>query len=227
MAKAYFLPTDDAGKDTLLTNIAGKLAGYQNTLGLSAGDVSTTVADQAFFHYSLTSQNAVANYAQQWTAYKKAARDGTGTSLGPLPVAPTLGTAPAAVAPGIFVRLRSLVVRIKAHPNYTDAIGQDLDIIGAVQTVDLATVKPVLKLKLEAGHPNVLWPKAGMGSLDIWVDRGSGFVYLANDTEPDYLDTAALPAAGATALWKYKAIYRLHDEQVGLWSDVVSIAVGG
>lgn len=227
MAKAYFLPTDDAGKDALLTNLAGKLAGYQTTVGLSAGDVSGTVADQAFFHYTLTSQNAVANYAQQWTAYKKAARDGTGASLGPLPVPPTLGTPPTAVPPGIFGRLRSLVARIKAHPNCTDAIGQDLDIIGADQTVDLNTVKPVLKLRLEAGHPKVLWPKAGMGSVDIWVDRGSGFIYLANDTEPDYLDTAALPAAGQSALWKYKAIYRLHDEQVGLWSDVVSIAVTG
>ena len=227
MAKAYFLPTDDGGKDGLLTNVAGKLATYQATLGLSAGDVSSTVADQAFFHYTLTAQTAVANYAQQWTAYKKAAREGKEASLGPMPVPPTLGTAPAAVAPGIFRRLASLVARIKAHPNYTEAIGQDLDIIGAEHTVDLTTIKPVLKLELQAGKPNVRWTKQGMGSLDIQVDRGSGFVHLSNDTEPDYLDTAALPTAGQTALWKYKAIYRLHDEQVGQWSDVVSIAVGG
>ena len=44
---------------------------------------------------------------------------------------------------------------------------------------------------------------------------------------PDYLDTASLPAVGASALWKYKAIYRLNDIPVGLWSDVVSIAVNG
>ncbi len=34
-------------------------------------------------------------------------------------------------------------------------------------------------------------------------------------------------APGQTALWKYKAIYRLADEQVGQWSDVVSQAVQG
>jgi hypothetical protein len=28
------------------------------------------------------------------------------------------------------------------------------------------------------------------------------------------------------ALWKYKAIYRLHDQQVGQWSDIMSVAVG-
>ena len=48
-----------------------------------------------------------------------------------------------------------------------------------------------------------------------------------HDTVPDYLDTAPLPAPGQTALWKYKAIYRLNDEQVGLWSNEVSLAVRG
>jgi hypothetical protein len=44
---------------------------------------------------------------------------------------------------------------------------------------------------------------------------------------PDYLDTFALPAAGASAVWRYKAIYRLNDEQVGQWSDVATIGVMG
>ena len=58
------------------------------------------------------------------------------------------------------------------------------------------------------------------------MDRGTGaFGFLAFDTIPDYLDTAALPAPGLSAVWKYKAIYRLGDEQVGQWSDVASISV--
>ncbi|MBI3853039.1 MAG: hypothetical protein HY298_22545 [Verrucomicrobia bacterium] len=60
------------------------------------------------------------------------------------------------------------------------------------------------------------------------MDRGDGvFACLAIDTVPDYLDTAALPAAGTSAVWKYKAIYRLNNEQVGQWSDVTSICVIG
>ena len=125
-------------------------------------------------------------------------------------------------------RLTALVARIKAHPGYTEAIGQDLDIIGAEQTLDTTNAKPALKLELQAGHPNVKWTKGGFDALEIWVDRGTGtFVYLATDTIPDYLDTAPLPAPGQSALWKYKAIYRLSDQQVGQWSDVVSIAVHG
>ena len=39
--------------------------------------------------------------------------------------------------------------------------------------------------------------------------------------------TAALPASGTGAVWKYKGIYRLSDEQVGQWSDVSSLSVMG
>ena len=44
---------------------------------------------------------------------------------------------------------------------------------------------------------------------------------------PDHTDTQPLPAAGQSALWKYKAIYRQGDDRVGQWSDVVSIPVAG
>ncbi|MCX7108828.1 MAG: hypothetical protein NTX45_01620 [Proteobacteria bacterium] len=47
---------------------------------------------------------------------------------------------------------------------------------------------------------------------------------LTINNEPN---TTPLPAAGVSAMWKYKAIYRLHVEPVGQWSDVMSISVGG
>ena len=66
-----------------------------------------------------------------------------------------------------------------------------------------------------------------MDGIEIQVDRGTGFVFLAVDTVPDYTDTEPMPAAGQSALWKYKAIYRQGDDRVGQWSDVVSIPVAG
>jgi len=141
---------------------------------------------------------------------------------------PTLAPAPAEVAADIFGRIAALAARIKKHPGYTESIGQDLSIIGAEQTIDFENLKPVLKLSLKAGHPNVGWTKQALDAVEIWVDRGSGtFAFLAIDTVPDYLDTASLPAPGASAVWKYKAIYRLSDEQVGQWSDVAAIIVMG
>ena len=88
-------------------------------------------------------------------------------------------------------------------------------------------MKPIFTIVLQAGHPNIVWKKQGMDALEIHVDRGAGFAFLALDTVPDYLDTAPLPAPGASAVWKYKAIYRLRDEQVGQWSDIASVSVMG
>ena len=228
MAKAYWLPKDDPGRRDLLNHIAAELPTHATTVGIATAEVTSVQADAAYFTYVMAAQQSYTASAQQWSAFKNKARSGTGASMGPMPVAPTLGAPPTAVAPGIFTRLAKLVVRIKAHPGYTESIGQALDIIGAEQVVDPDLLKPVLKTELRSGHPWVLWVKGVATALEIWVDRGNGtFVYLATDTVPDYGDTFALPAPGQTALWKYKAIYRIGDEQVGQWSDVVSQAVTG
>jgi|SRR5882724_3221244 len=225
MPKSYYLPADDAGKGAWLNNLNAKLPSYSAVLGLTAADTASMAADAAFFTYCLNSVGQVAAYSQQWTAYKNAARNGT--ALGALPVAPNLGVAPAAVAPNIFGRATALVARIKTAPGYTDSIGQALQIVGADQTVDVNSMKPVITAELDAGQVNIGWVKQGMDGIEIQVDRGTGFVFLAIDTIPGYTDTAPMPAAGQSALWKYKAIYRQGDDRVGQWSDVVSIPVAG
>jgi hypothetical protein len=230
MAKSYYLPSDDNGKAGWINNLAGKLPTYQAVLGLTAADVASMTADAAFFTYALNAQTQVAAYAQQWTAYKNSARNGSAPALGAIPVAPVLpAPAPAMVAPGIIGRATALVARIKVTPGYTDSIGQALQIIGADNPVDPTTLKPILNVQLDAGEVDISWTKQGMDGLEIQVDRGDGkgFVFLAIDTIPNYTDTAPMPAAGQSALWKYKSIYIQADQRVGQWSDVVSIPVAG
>jgi len=63
--------------------------------------------------------------------------------------------------------------------------------------------------------------------IDIYVDRqdGAGFVFLATDTKPNYLDTVVLPEGVESAVYEYKAIYRIDDEQVGQFSDPIRVTV--
>ena len=227
MSKSYYLPADDNGKAAWLNNLAAKLPAYQAALNLLPADVTGAAADAAFFTYALNAQTQVAAYAQQWTAYKNSARNGSDPALGLLPVAPNLGVTPAVVAPGIIGRATALVARIKVAPGYTDSIGQALQLIGADNPVDPNTLKPVLDAELDAGQVVISWTKQGMDSLELWVDRGDGkgLVFLAVDSIPDYTDTQAMPPAGQSALWKYKGIYIQADQRVGSWSDVVSIPV--
>jgi hypothetical protein len=62
---------------------------------------------------------------------------------------------------------------------------------------------------------------------EIQVDRadGKGFVALAFDTTPGYVDSQPFPATPVK--WTYQAIYRVGDARVGQWSKPVSITVGG
>ena len=101
---------------------------------------------------------------------------------------------------------------------------------GAAQTgPDFSTLKPLLKLKLNGGQAFVGWDWQGQSAyldlVEIQVNRGTGYVLLATDTTPGYLDTFAAPAGGAK--WTYKAIYRVGDQRVGQWSDEASITVAG
>ena len=68
---------------------------------------------------------------------------------------------------------------------------------------------------------------ASLALLEIQADRGDGkgFNLLTYDTTPGYNDTAPFPATPVK--WTYKAIYRVGDAQVGVWSNPVSITVGG
>jgi hypothetical protein len=227
MSKAPYLPKDEPGKRKWLTNWAAKLPTYAATVGVTAAEVTQAAADSAFFNYVCDAHAQHTKTTRDWTAYKHAAAHGD--ALGNLPTTPALGTAPATVPPDIFGRNCALAGRIKKHPSYTEAMGQDLGIIGAEQTIDYSSLKPVLNITLQAGHPVIDWHKQGMDSLELWADRGDGkgFIFLAIDSVPLYTDTAALPAPGAGAVWKYKGIYREADAQVGQWSDVVSIAVAG
>ena len=91
-------------------------------------------------------------------------------------------------------------------------------------------LKPQLRLEHSGGHILVRWGWQGNGAfldmIELQVDRGDGkgFVPLAFDTTPDYLDTEPFPANPAK--WTYQGIYRLNDQRVGQWSDPVSTMVG-
>jgi len=65
--------------------------------------------------------------------------------------------------------------------------------------------------------------------LEIWVDRNDSnvFVFLTINAEPNTTDPAPLPPIGTSMVWKYRTICRFHDEQVGQWSDVMSVTVMG
>ena len=229
MAKQFYMPKSDSGKQLWAQNFGNKLGTYKVKYNLTDDEVADAIASSAYFNYYLDCSNQYGEYNKKLTQYKNELRDGieAGSSPSVIPVPPTLAAAPHEVAPGIFKRLASIAAVIKSKANYTIADGQDLGIEGAEETA--GPDKPAINVRLgDGGHPEIVWKKAGMDALDIYVKRGSGeWQFLATDTVPNYIDTFTLPAPGESGLWKYKCIYRNDDQQVGNWSDEISITVSG
>ncbi len=205
---------------------------YATVLGLSPAQVTAQAVDADYFSYALASQKIAQNSAQQWTAWKDLIRDGGHPSASGSPSAPVFPASPGPVDPGVEVRFRSLLRQIKASSAYNIAIGKALNIEGPDQTgPDLSTVQPQLDVQLIGNTVKVIWGWGGdskfLDLCELQVDRGDGkdWNLLAYDTTPNYFDTAMQPAMPAK--WKYRAIYRVADSQVGIWSQEVSIIVGG
>ncbi len=228
MPTSPYLPKSDSGKAEFLANFATKLSGYSAALGLTAGTVTNVEHIAATFQWVLDVQQLYATHAQDWTSFKNQLRDGpVGGAITP-PPAPALPAAPTLPASGydIFKTISMLVQTIKNNAAYTTAMGEDLGIVGAGQTFDPQTGKPTLALSaFNNDQVRVAWKKGNFQGMRIDVDRGTGgWTFLATDSVPDYIDTHPLPAAPTT--WKYRAVYRLDDVNVGEWSDTAQITVG-
>src|SRR5437868_7956547 len=126
------IPRTDNELMVWLNNFSTAFASHATALGFTAADVNSAQADAAMLDFLVG--DLVPTYKsalQARTSYKSLLINGpVGSPGGDLPPAPVTAAAPASVAPGILPRLRLLVQRIQAAPGYTEAIGQNLGIVG-------------------------------------------------------------------------------------------------
>jgi hypothetical protein len=230
MPKNNYIQSNDNAFSAQLKTCKNNIGDYATILGLSAAQVTSQAADSDYLEYVLQCMALMQNSAQQWTVWKDIIRDGGTPPPTGAPVLPTLPAAVPAVAPGIEVRFRALVKSIKANANYNVSIGDALGIEGAQQTPpDYITLQPVIQVDISGNRVEVDWGWQGysayLDQCELQVDRGDGkgFVLLAYDTTPGYVDTAPFPATPTK--WTYKAIYRVDDAQVGQWSNPVTLTV--
>ena len=235
MKHTKYFPIRQGDQVAWLENFTSKLSGYATALGLATPQVTAAGADCGWLIYILELWlPAVRAFEKACTAASGTAQTGTGSTATSLPTftPPALPTGVTAVAPGALSRIFALVQTIKNSGKCTDAIGEDLRVIGSVASgPDLSTVVPIITAKVSGGAVHIGYGyngnRAFLSGCEIHVDRGDGkgFALLTVDTSPDYVDTQPFPAA--RTVWSYKAIYRADDAQVGQWSQIVSVAVGG
>ncbi|MEK0450180.1 MAG: hypothetical protein RL088_2448 [Verrucomicrobiota bacterium] len=232
MAVSDYVPDPDSAFAELLEHVRDNHTPYITTLEITPGEITTITNDAVNFRFLLTQQERLIAAGKQSTEGKNSLRYGdiahpnTPISLA-FPSQPA--TVPSPVTPGVEKRFRDFIARLKSHRNYTKTIGDALHIEGAEITgPDLINSAPDLTgAKVVAGEVRIPWKKNGFQGIRIEVDRadGKGWVFLAVDTKPGYVDTEPHPAT--VTIWKYRAFYIMDDQKVGQCSAVVEVKVGG
>lgn len=223
----YFLKRNNEEFALQLGNFANKIPIYQATFNLTLDDVNGVQKDSDYFSWSVNMANQVAETKKGWTSYRNIIRYGQPYLVeNPAPEPVEVLPVPGDVPPGIQIRFINLVNRIKAHQNYTEAIGQILGIESTSQNRELPDdVKPEISLKVSGDFVILQWKKNGYDGIVIEKDSGEGFVLFDKDTRPNFIDPTPIPV-GRSAIWKYQVIYFYKDTKIGDWSNVATITVG-
>ena len=228
------MPSSEAGKQTWLANFVDKLKdapkGYAAKYNIPAATITLLDNGRLWVNAMMADITAVRTASQSYTAFKDQLFGGGGPLTAP--TAPVFAANPAtAPTAGIFPLASSIGQQIKVALNYTLADGQDLGLEGSILATPSAIgdSPDLSKSRLSTGgHVELVWKKGGHTAIRSLVDRGDGKgeVFLAIDTEPNYVDTV-LPAPGTTATYTYRAIYLMGDQEFGQWSQPFEITVRG
>lgn len=233
MKRQTYYPSRQADQAVWLENFRLKLALHAAALGLSTQRTADYIADARWLVYLILSWlEAVRTHGKSATNALEQAQSGEGALTLPVFTPPALPDGVTARPAGALNRIFDLVAELKENNACTDPICIDLGILGSPEAaVDLNVIRPEITATVIAAGVQIGWGWQGLSKhldqCEIQVDRadGKGWVVLTFDTTPGYLDTTAFPAA--LTKWKYRAIYRVDDRQVGQWSSEASVSVGG
>lgn len=229
MKALTYIPGSDAEKGVWMNNFDAKLPSYAGVLGLSPAEIAAVHDDNTAFQYVIGMVEMYRQTLSNLISYKNMLKHASGTQhIGAFPVPQAMATTPVAVAEGVFDRVNKLVARIKNSLGYSDNIGADLGIISpSAQVIDVATLQPELVGRVDVGRPRLKWVKGYADAIDLYADRndGNGFVLLGRLLKNEYIDVAPLASGKIFDEWKYKAIYVISDEQVGLFSKITNVDV--
>ena len=126
--------------------------------------------------------------------------------------------------------IRAKVRNWKTLPGWA-ASGSEavLQMKGSAVNFDPNTYKPVLKVTVEADVVKVAFTKKGVDGVAIYTRlRGTAaWRKLAMDTLSPYFDNSPLAQAGVAEKREYMGRGVLHDQEIGVDSDIVTITFGG
>jgi hypothetical protein len=171
----------------------------------------------------------VRGFSEGATAFVKSALRGEGASTAiPVFTPPALGTV-SVTDPGALTRVLDFINdRIKAADGYTDAIGQDLQIIGPSESHSALPEAPDASAEVRGGEVLIKFKKSG--HMGVWIEGQVGaetdWAYLAIDTSSPYNDSRPLKVASQPEKRRYRLCF-WDGDPTRVWCDMIEVAFGG
>ncbi len=223
---ADFLDLTEAQLVQFMQNWAAKLSVHEAALtAIAPADVTQAAADSTLVQNAINAVNQIREDAREWTQMKNLILySPAGTALPGVPTAATWPAHPLGAAAAVLARVRDLANRIKADAAYTEAIGQDLGIVGTGITP--GTDAPTLTGRALTGFQvEIAWLRGGHDAVKIQSQRASETVWtdLTIDTISPYVDTRAPLSPNTPEERRYRAAYVDDDVVTTGWSDVVVV----
>ena len=220
------IPTGENARKSWGENMILKFPPVFNSLGFTDDEQKAFLNDVRMMIYVITATQSGAAEAKAQTAYKKQTLNGVpeGGNALPVPVVTTVPPPGTIVEPGVIPRIRSNVQRIKTHPGYSSAIGEQLQIAGtAAPALNLQEAKPAFKATAAMGQVTLDWTKGRFDGVVIESQRGAETTpsFLDKDFKSPFPDTRPNLVTGQPEKRRYRMIYLLDDQVVGTYSDEV------
>ncbi|MCX7994009.1 MAG: hypothetical protein N2651_10125 [Fimbriimonadales bacterium] len=206
-------------------NFVAKIGEYKTLLDISEAELEQLRIDYEALRVVVLGHEVRQRDAQEWTRYRDWLLFGTqDTPAPPLPTPGAVGTLPHGARGAIVRRLRRFVARLKTHPNYTPAIGEDLGIMP--RRTPLSTKPPRLRAISETGYRVRLeYAMRGHALIEIAARREgeAEFTSLGYDVRSPFIDARPPLQEGTREIRDYRARYVDADHQpLSEWSAPVS-----
>lgn len=231
MKSKDWMPSTRAGKNAMFTNFVAKIANYETTFGLTAGqmDAFRTICNSYIEIYDKTEQIRASN--KDLTAWQRAIFIGEprgNVAPNPPTFAPII--MPAGAFIGIYEEFRELVGYIKNHPAYTENIGHDLMIVGEDSNGDsLTDGSPELKLAAKNDtQVEIAFKKGEANAIEIQYRKAGTENWLLADkpTNSPILHSPQFTSPDQAEKFEYRAIFLAKNQRIGAWSPIYTITVG-
>lgn len=125
--------------------------------------------------------------------------------------------------------VRSFVKNLKTTTAYSDAIGNELGIIASNSSINNASYKSVLKADLHPGYVLLKFTKKGAEGINLYsrIKGEKEWSKIGFFGHSPCTDARPLSVANQAENREYMCIGLVKDHEIGMQSDIVSVAFAG